>query len=112
MIPCQPPCGRYCGGCHKNCAKWKLLQARNKRERQKKKDYLHYYNQVNSTVLRQFLSMQPHAYYRCRVPIFPHSLVCQRSALPDGRGRFFWFSRAYRYWLNSTLSWLGPRMVK
>ena len=64
MIPCQSTCGRYCEGCHKNCAKWKLLQARNKRERQKKKDYLHYYNQVNSTVLRQFLSMPPHAYYR------------------------------------------------
>ena len=64
MIPCQATCGRSCEGCHKNCAKWKLLQAKNRQERQRKKDYLHYYNQLNSVVLRQFLSMQPHAYYR------------------------------------------------
>ena len=56
MIPCQATCGSYCEGCHKNCAKWKVLQAKNRRERQKKKDYL--------AVLRQYLSMQPHSYYR------------------------------------------------
>lgn len=64
MIPCQPTCSQYCEGCHKHCAKWKVFQAKNKRERQKKKAYLHYYNQLSSTILRQFLRMQPHAYYR------------------------------------------------
>lgn len=64
MIPCQSSCDHYCEGCHKTCAKWRLLQARNRMERQKKKDYLQYYNQLNSVVLRQYLSMQPHAYYR------------------------------------------------
>ncbi len=64
MIPCQSGCGRYCEGCHKTCAKWRLLQARNRMERQKKKDYLQYYNQLNSDMLKQYLSMQPHVHYR------------------------------------------------
>ncbi len=64
MIPCQATCDRYCEGCHKNCAKWKLLQAKNRMDRQKKKVYLDYYNQLNSVMLHQFLKMQPHAYYR------------------------------------------------
>lgn len=64
MIPCQATCSRYCEGCHKNCAKWRLLQAKNHLERQRKKDYLDYYNQINSAVLRQFLHMQPRAYHR------------------------------------------------
>ena len=50
MIPCSSTCDRYCEGCHKTCAKWRLLQAKNRLERQRKKDYLQYYNQVNSTV--------------------------------------------------------------
>ena len=64
MIPCTSTCHRYREGCHKTCAKWRLLQAKNRLERQRKKDYLQYYNQVNSTVLRQFRSLQPHSYYR------------------------------------------------
>ncbi|CCX37557.1 uncharacterized protein BN452_01488 [Clostridium sp. CAG:1013] len=64
MIPCQSTCGHYCEGCHKQCAKWKLLQAKNRAENQKKKDYLQYYNQVSGVMLRQFLSMQPRAYHR------------------------------------------------
>lgn len=64
MIPCQSTCNRYREGCHKNCAKWKLLQAKNHMDNQRKKDYLQYYNQLNSVILRQYLSMQPHAYYR------------------------------------------------
>ena len=54
MIPCQSTCDHYCEGCHKHCAKWKLLQAKNRVENQKKKDYLQYYNQVSGVMLRQF----------------------------------------------------------
>ena len=73
MIPCQATCGRYCEGCHKNCARWKefLYQSSIERkekkaylDRQKKKVYLDYYNQLNSVMLHQFLKMQPHAYHR------------------------------------------------
>ena len=64
MIPCQPTCGRYCEGCHKTCPKWKLLQAKNRLERQRKKEYLAYYGQLNALLLRQFLSLQPRTYTR------------------------------------------------
>ncbi len=64
MIPCQSTCSRYCEGCHKHCAKWKLLQAKNHLDNQRKKDYLQYYNHLNSLILRQYLSMQPRTYYR------------------------------------------------
>ena len=61
MIPCQSTCGRYCEGCHKNCAKWKLLQARNILP---ESGIISVPGMGRCTVLRQFLSMQPHAYYR------------------------------------------------
>lgn len=44
MIPCSSTCDRYCEGCHKTCAKWRLLQAKNRLERQRKKDYLLQYS--------------------------------------------------------------------
>ena len=53
MIPCQSSCDHYCEGCHKTCAKWRLLQARNRMERQKKKDYLQYYGSVGPTITFQ-----------------------------------------------------------
>ena len=64
MIPCQATCGRYCEGCHKNFASGLHMQAKNRMDRQKKKVYLDYYNQLNSVMLHQFLKMQPHAYHR------------------------------------------------
>ena len=62
MIPCGPTCGCYREGCHKDCAKWRLLQAKNRLEYQRKKDYLQYYARISSTVLRQLREMQPRAY--------------------------------------------------
>lgn len=53
MIPCKNGCDHYCEGCHKTCPAWKELQQRFSLERQKKKNYLNYYNDLCSTVVRQ-----------------------------------------------------------
>ena len=53
MIPCKTGCDHYCEGCHKTCPAWKELQQRFSLERQKKKNYLNYYNDLCSTVVRQ-----------------------------------------------------------
>ena len=52
MIPCKTGCDHYCEGCHKTCPAWKELQQRFSLERQKKKNYLNYYNDLCSTVVR------------------------------------------------------------
>ena len=46
MIPCKTGCDHYCEGCHKTCPAWKELQQRFSLERQKKKNYLNYYNDL------------------------------------------------------------------
>ena len=40
MLPCQGTCPNYQPGCHKCCAEWKLLQDRQRVQRQQKKAYL------------------------------------------------------------------------
>ncbi len=64
MIPCQEKCPRYFEGCHKNCARWKVLQAQQRSVNRKKKNYLEYHNAVCSTVIRQCRSIQPHSFTR------------------------------------------------
>ncbi len=64
MIPCRSGCANYCDGCHKTCAHWKELQEKNKAERLEKKAYLEYYNQICSTVLRQYYAAQPRFVHR------------------------------------------------
>ena len=54
MLPCQNTCPNYQHGCHKSCAAWKELQ-----ERQQKKAYLDYYNDLCLTMARQFRAMSP-----------------------------------------------------
>ena len=54
MIPCQHTCSSYCEGCHKSCAQWANFQQQKSRERQAKKDYLKYYNELCGAVARQF----------------------------------------------------------
>ena len=54
VIPCQKSCSTYCEGCHKNCAQWAVFQTRLRAERQAKKDYLKYYNELCGAVTRQF----------------------------------------------------------
>lgn len=54
VIPCQKSCSAYCEGCHKNCAQWRTFQTRLREERQAKKDYLKYYNELCGAVTRQF----------------------------------------------------------
>ena len=54
MIPCQQTCSDYCEGCHKSCARWAEFQRQKCRERQAKKDYLKYYNELCGAVSRQF----------------------------------------------------------
>lgn len=53
MIPCQKSCSAYCEGCHKSCAEWRQFQTRLREERQAKKDYLNYYNELCGAVTRQ-----------------------------------------------------------
>ena len=57
MIPCGQTCSSYCEGCHKTCARWAEFQQQKSRERQAKKDYLSYYNELCSSVARQFRSI-------------------------------------------------------
>ena len=54
MLPCQQNCPRYEDGCHKACPDWKSYQAGQEVQRRKKKAYLSYYNDLCSTVARQF----------------------------------------------------------
>ena len=60
----QRSCLRYFEGCHKNCARWKVLQAQQRSVNRKKKNYLEYHNAVCSTVIRQCRSIQPHSFTR------------------------------------------------
>lgn len=62
MLPCQGTCPHYHAGCHKSCEDWKLLQERQRVQRQQKKAYLDYYNDLCLTMTRQFRSLSP-----CRV---------------------------------------------
>ena len=64
MIPCQEKCPRYFEGCHKSCARWKVLQAQQRSVNRKKNNYLEYHNAVCSTVIRQCRSIQPHSFTR------------------------------------------------
>ena len=59
MLPCQGTCPNYQPGCHKCCAEWKLLQDRQRVQRQQKKAYLDYYNDLCLTMTRQFRSLSP-----------------------------------------------------
>ncbi|MBM6925558.1 hypothetical protein [Pseudoflavonifractor phocaeensis] len=54
MMPCQKTCADYQPGCHKSCARWTAFQMEKSRERQAKKDYLKYYNELCGAVARQF----------------------------------------------------------
>ena len=57
MLPCQTGCAAYCSGCHKSCPQWQAFQERQRVLRQDKKEYLHYYNDLTSTVTRQFRAL-------------------------------------------------------
>ena len=54
MIPCQQGCASYCEGCHKSCVRWAEFQRQKSRERQAKKDYLKYYNELCGSVARTY----------------------------------------------------------
>ena len=46
MLPCQTNCPHYCQGCHKTCASWRVLQQRQREDRQRQKDYLRRANET------------------------------------------------------------------
>ena len=50
VIPCQKSCSAYCEGCHKSCTQWRAFQTRLREERQAKKDYLKYYNELLDSI--------------------------------------------------------------
>lgn len=58
MLPCQNTCSHYCEGCHKNCAQWKAYQAQQKRQREEKQAYLKHYQEIYSTVARQYSALR------------------------------------------------------
>lgn len=57
MLPCQTGCPGHREGCHKDCARWKEFQIQQQLQRQKKKDYLKFYNDLCSTVARQCIAL-------------------------------------------------------
>lgn len=57
MLPCQTSCPNHREGCHKDCPSWKEFQRRQQIQRQQKKDYLKFYNDLCSTVARQFSAL-------------------------------------------------------
>ena len=57
MIPCKSNCEKYFEGCHKCCAYWEKFQESNRIEREKKKAYLNYHNQICKTVISQCYSI-------------------------------------------------------
>lgn len=59
MIPCQSTCPRYCPGCHKSCPQWRARQSALQEERQKKRAYLDYYNELCRTITRQYRALSP-----------------------------------------------------
>lgn len=63
MLPCQPGCPSYCEGCHKACLRWQEFQTRQREQRQAKKHYLHYYNELCSCMTRQLRTIS--VPYRC-----------------------------------------------
>ena len=53
MLPCQNQCASYHEGCHKTCAQWQLFQEKQQAQRQAKKQYLQFYNDLCAQVVRQ-----------------------------------------------------------
>ena len=53
MLPCRPGCPFYQEGCHKTCAQWHLFQEKQQAQRQAKKQYLQFYNDLCAQVVRQ-----------------------------------------------------------
>ena len=53
MLPCRSGCPFYQEGCHKTCAKWRLFQKEQSAQRQAKKQYLRFYNDLCTQVVRQ-----------------------------------------------------------
>ena len=57
MLPCQGTCPNYQPGCHKSVSY--THQDRQRVQRQQKKAYLDYYNDLCLTMTRQFRSLSP-----------------------------------------------------
>ena len=57
MLPCQGNCPRYVEGCHKECLRWKEFQQKQAVLRSAKKQYLRYYAEQSSAVLRQYRAL-------------------------------------------------------
>lgn len=65
MLPCQSDCPSFHDGCHKSCAYWREFQARQTVQRQAKKSYLHYYNELCFCMTKQLRTIStPSRYFR------------------------------------------------
>lgn len=59
MLPCQQNCPRHTPGCHKTCSEWKAFQQQQDLQRQKKKAYLKYFNELCAVRTRQLSILSP-----------------------------------------------------
>lgn len=59
MLPCQQNCPRHAPGCHKTCSQWKEFQHQQDLQRQQKKAYLKYYNELCAVRTRQLSILSP-----------------------------------------------------
>ena len=65
MLPCQSDCPSFHDGCHKSCAYWREFQALQAVQRQAKKSYLHYYNELCFCMTKQLRTIStPSRYFR------------------------------------------------
>mgnify|MGYP005839371387 CR=1 FL=1 len=58
MLPCQTSCPAYQEGCHKTCARWRQFQEEQHTQRQAKKRYLQFHNDLCAQVVRQCRAIQ------------------------------------------------------
>ena len=59
MLPCQQSCPRHTPGCHKTCSEWKTFQHQQDLQRQQKKAYMKYYNELCAVRTRQLSILSP-----------------------------------------------------
>ena len=58
MLPCQSTCPAYREGCHKACARWRLFQEEQQRQRAAKKRYLEFHSPRSTQTARQLLNLR------------------------------------------------------
>ena len=84
MLPCQQNCPRYAPGCHKTCSQRKEFQHQQDFQRQQKKSYLKYYNELCAVRTRQLRILSPvwwgpSRWQKQRRPVSPDGVVSKEK---------------------------------